>query len=61
MNPAYVHITGQSKVETQRVIDAMRQRDVHMVGRYARWEYSAIDDSIEQAQQLAQTLSPTSR
>lgn len=61
VEPAYVHITGQSKAETQRVIDAMRQRDVHMVGRYARWEYSAIDDSIEQAQQLAQTLSPTSR
>lgn len=53
VSPAYVHISNEGKRETERVIDTMAEADVHMVGRYARWEYSAIDDSIEQAKELA--------
>lgn len=56
VEPAYVHITHDSKAETQRVIESMRRQSVYMVGRYARWEYSAIDDSIEQAQELSAQL-----
>lgn len=53
VEPAYVHISKRGKAETDRVIQEMKACDVHMVGRYARWEYSAIDDSIEQAKELS--------
>ncbi len=56
VEPAYVHISQQGKAETDCVIKEMQSRNVHMVGRYARWEYSAIDDSIEQAQELSNII-----
>lgn len=56
VEPAYVHISREGKAETDRVIAEMKNANVHMVGRYARWEYSAIDDSIEQAKQLAEVI-----
>lgn len=56
VEPAYVHISKQGKAETDRVIQTMKHHDVHMLGRYARWEYSAIDDSIEQAKELSQQI-----
>lgn len=56
VEPAYVHISKEGKEETERVMAAMKSHKVHMVGRYARWEYSAIDDSIEQALALAEEI-----
>lgn len=56
VTPAYVHISKEGKEETERIIDHMKQNCVHMIGRYARWEYSAIDDSIEQAKELSSQI-----
>lgn len=56
VEPAYVHISKEGKQETERVIEEMKLHNINMIGRYARWEYSAIDDSIEQAQALASII-----
>lgn len=53
VSPAYVHISQDSITETMRILKDMEEKNVYMIGRYARWEYSAIDDSIEQAQNLS--------
>lgn len=53
VTPAYVHISKEGKAETERIIGNMKVKNTYMIGRYARWEYSAIDDSIEQAKELA--------
>lgn len=56
INPGYAHITTVGKEYTSRFISAMSDRNIYMVGRYARWEYSAMDDSMEQAKQLAEKI-----
>lgn len=53
IDPGYVHITKEGKEYTDNIIKNMKNEGVYMVGRYARWEYSAMDDSIEQANELA--------
>lgn len=53
INPGYAHITEKGTAFTNRVISEMEKNDVHMIGRYARWQYSAMDDSIEQAFELS--------
>lgn len=53
INPGYAHITSEGRRFTDNYIAELKHKNVHMVGRYARWEYSAMDDAIEQAQILA--------
>lgn len=56
VSPAYVHISKDGKAETERIISHMEDNDVYMIGRYARWEYSAMDDSIEQSKALSSVI-----
>lgn len=56
INPGYAHITTQGKEYTNSLIKKMECNNVFMVGRYARWEYSAMDDSLEQAEALAKRI-----
>ena len=56
INPGYVHITKKGLEFTNRIINEMEKRNVYMVGRYARWQYSAMDDSMEQAFKLASEI-----
>ena len=53
INPGYAHITEKGTAFTNSLIENMKKQDVYMVGRYARWQYSAMDDSMEQAFELA--------
>ena len=55
-SPAYVHISKEGVEETNCIIREMENQQVFMIGRYARWEYSAMDDSIEQAKHLASLI-----
>lgn len=52
INPGYVHITEKGRVFTDNMISEMAENDIYMIGRYARWQYSAMDDSLEQAFEL---------
>ncbi len=52
INPGYVHITEESTLMINDYMAKMKEKNVYMIGRYARWEYSAMDDSFEQAFEL---------
>ena len=56
MDPAYVHITRQSLVETSRVRDVLKASDVYSVGRYGGWTYCSIEDNIVETRALAREL-----
>lgn len=56
ISPAYVHLTESSKAVSRDIIDKFEKEDIYMLGRYGRWEYSAMDDSIEQAIALASEI-----
>lgn len=56
INPGYAHITTKGKAFTDTFISEMRDMNIYMIGRYARWQYSAMDDSLEQAIELAKII-----
>lgn len=56
INPGYVHITSRGREVTDRLTNDLKTKNVYMIGRYARWEYSAMDDAIEQAFALAEEI-----
>lgn len=57
MNPAYVHITKQSK----DIYDTWNKKNnpngLFSIGRYGSWTYCSIEDNIIQAKNLAHLLS----
>ena len=52
IDPGYVHITTECTSMINDYMSKMKEKNVYMIGRYARWEYSAMDDSFEQAFKL---------
>ncbi len=56
MNPAYVHITKQSKSIYSKWCEKNNTKDVYSIGRYGSWTYCSIEDNIIQAQELALRL-----
>ncbi len=56
INPGYVHITEKGKKYTIETKKQLEQQNTYMIGRYAKWEYSAMDDSLEQAFDLAKRI-----
>jgi protoporphyrinogen oxidase len=56
LDPAYVHITDRSLVETERLTAQLRGAGVHAVGRYGRWTYCSIEDNIVETRALARAL-----
>jgi protoporphyrinogen oxidase len=56
MNPAYVHITKESKSIYNKWCEKNNTKDVFSIGRYGSWTYCSIEDNIIQAQDLALKL-----
>lgn len=56
IDPAYVHITSAGTEYTNHIIKSSEEKHAYHIGRYARWEYSAMDDSIEQAFALSERI-----
>jgi protoporphyrinogen oxidase len=56
MNPAYVHITKESKSIFNKWCEKNNTKDVYSIGRYGSWTYCSIEDNIIQAQELALKL-----
>ncbi len=56
MDPAYVHITGDSIREHHRLAEQLEGRGVHSIGRYGGWTYCSIEDNIVEARALARRL-----
>ncbi|HEX7700639.1 MAG TPA: FAD-dependent oxidoreductase, partial [Kofleriaceae bacterium] len=56
LDPAYVHITRASLIETTRLRALLAKRDVHSVGRYGAWTYCSIEDNLVETRELAARL-----
>jgi protoporphyrinogen oxidase len=56
MNPAYVHITKESKSIYNKWCEKNNTKDVFSIGRYGSWTYCSIEDNIIQAKELALKL-----
>ena len=56
LDPAYVHITQASLVETARLRATLADHHVHSVGRYGAWTYCSIEDNMLETRALAERL-----
>lgn len=46
---AYVHHTGKRDALVGSILDRLREHDVFPIGRYGRWDYTSMEDSMESA------------
>jgi protoporphyrinogen oxidase len=56
MNPAYVHITKESKEIYNEWCQKYNPKGIYSIGRYGSWTYCSIEDNIIEAQQTIQIL-----
>ncbi len=54
LDPAYVHITQDSRAAFDHYSSMLQLRGVHSIGRYGGWTYCSIEDNIVEARTLAQ-------
>lgn len=53
LDPAYVHITTESKRAFRELCDTLECAGIHSIGRYGGWTYCSIEDNIVEARELA--------
>jgi protoporphyrinogen oxidase len=56
MNPAYVHITKESKEIYNEWCQKYNPKGIYSIGRYGSWTYCSIEDNIIEAQQTIKIL-----
>ena len=56
LDPAYVHLSRHSAVETTRLRAVLADHGAFSVGRYGGWTYCSIEDNILETQALAASL-----
>lgn len=56
MDPAYVHISEKSNNIVMSKMKEWQNYDIYSIGRYGRWEYSCMSDSIKQANDIIKTI-----
>jgi protoporphyrinogen oxidase len=56
MNPAYVHITKDSKKIYNEWCQKYNPQGIYSIGRYGSWTYCSIEDNIIEAQQTTKIL-----
>lgn len=56
MDPAYVHITEDSKKNVKFLKEYLETYGVYSIGRYGSWTYCSIEDNIKEAKTLAYKL-----
>lgn len=56
LDPAYVHITTESRALYRDVSNTLASRGVFSIGRYGGWTYCSIEDNIVEARDLARRL-----
>lgn len=56
MDPAYVHITEDSKKNVNVLKEYLKTLDIYSIGRYGSWTYCSIEDNIKEAKALAEKL-----
>ena len=53
IEPAYVHVTSESKLYVEKIQKDLQCKNVYSVGRYGGWTYCSIEDCMIQAIKLA--------
>jgi hypothetical protein len=53
MNPAYVHITKDSKIAYSKWCDTNNPEGIYSIGRYGSWTYCSIEDNVIEAKKLS--------
>ena len=53
INPGYVHITEVGKRFVKDTMDYLAKSNVYSIGRYGAWTYCSMEDSMIQANKLA--------
>lgn len=56
MDPAYVHITEESKKSVMELKAELENYGIYSIGRYGSWTYCSIEDNIKEAKALAGKL-----
>ncbi len=53
---AYVVFDDHRKAHVQNLIDYLESRDIYTAGRYGRWEYYSMEDSIQSGKKAAEAI-----
>jgi protoporphyrinogen oxidase len=56
MNPAYVHITKESKEIYSKWCQKYNPKSIYSIGRYGSWTYCSIEDNIIEAKHTVELL-----
>lgn len=56
MDPAYVHITEDSKKNVKVLKEYLETLGIYSIGRYGSWTYCSIEDNIKEAKSLAEKI-----
>lgn len=56
INPAYVHITEEGRRFVQEAMETLAKSNVYSIGRYGAWTYCSMEDSMIQANKLADMI-----
>ena len=56
MNPAYVHITNDSKNTYNQWCEKYNPKNIFSIGRYGEWTYCSIEDNILKAKEISSYL-----
>jgi protoporphyrinogen oxidase len=58
---AYIVFDQHRQKHLQTLIDYLESRDIHTAGRYGRWDYFSMEDSILSGKTIAEKVSPEVR
>lgn len=56
MDPAYVHIEGESLENIKEHIEKLNNNNIYSIGRYGAWTYCSMEDAMVAAKELALKL-----
>lgn len=59
ISPAYVILEKDTEEKVSKYRESLKMQNVYLTGRYGKWEYSSIEDTIIDAKELANKLSLT--
>lgn len=56
MDPAYVHINENDIKKVNEINKKLNEKNIYSIGRYGLWTYCSMEDCIEQAVELYNTI-----
>lgn len=56
MDPAYVHINGQTDKKIQELKENLKNNKIYTIGRYGAWTYCSMEDCMLEAKKLSKKI-----